>query len=90
MINIDSCLLESVDEKSLWLLMHLAKRMGANKTTWPSNKTLCADTKWTLPTLQKVKAHCIDSGLIQVTTRHNAETGQTTNEYKINTLFIQK
>lgn len=84
MINVDTRLLKQVDERQMWLLLHLAKRINIKgKICWPSNKTLCTDTGWHIEKLQAVKKSLITEGLIEVTARPDK-----TNIYKINSQKI--
>lgn len=69
MINIDTRLLDQVDEKELWLLLHLAKRFDSQKKCFPSNAVICKDAGWSLNTLQRVKQRLVDKGILNVTPR---------------------
>lgn len=84
MINIDDRLLAYVDANELYFLMHLAKRINPlNNSCWPSNKTLCKDTKWHIDKIQKVKKALMDRGLLVVSRRND-----NSNVYQIKTSHI--
>jgi len=84
MINIDDRLLAYVDANELYFLMHLAKRIRSNeKTCFPSNKTLCKDTKWNIDKVQKVKKVLMERGLLVVERRKD-----NSNVYRIRTNHI--
>lgn len=84
MINIDDRLLSYVDSNELFFLMHLAKRINPrDKSCWPSNKTLCKDTKWNIDKVQKVKKALMDRGLLVVERRKD-----NSNVYRIKTTHI--
>lgn len=83
MINIDTRLLPKVDEKELWFLIHIVKRIGVNGTCWPSNATICKDTGWHIDTVQKIKKSLDDKGLLKVRKR-----AQTSNVYKVMTDYL--
>jgi hypothetical protein len=84
MINIDDRLLSYVDSNEFWLLMQLAKRISSQKKVcWPSNKTLCKDTKWNIDKLQRVKKSLVDRGLLTVQRKRD-----NSNIYQIKTNHI--
>lgn len=83
MLNIDDRLLPKVDEAEMWLILHLAKRLGESFTTFPSNSTLLKDTGWHIEKLQRVKKSLVEKRIIKVKTRKN-----TSNLYTINSEFI--
>lgn len=89
MINIHDALLESLNEKELWLLIHLVKRINQDRVCWPSNKTILKDTKWKDErTLTAVKKGLIDKGIIIQSMRTRADGSQTSNEYTLMTELI--
>lgn len=83
MLNIDTRLLNEVNENELWLLCHIAKRIGKNRTCWPSNKRLCDETGWSINKLQKVKTALIKKGLVKVIPRVTNDGGQHSNAYQV-------
>lgn len=83
MINIDTRLLGKIDERELWFLIHIVKRIGPNGTCWPSNARLCEDTGWNIDKVQKVKASLMDKGLLKATARPNSS-----NVYKVMTEYL--
>ena len=89
MINVDDRLLTRLDEKEMWLLMHIVKRLGADGTCWPSNETLLADTGWKdIRTLRRVKKQLEDKGMMQQDARFNDKKEQRSNTYKVLTDMI--
>lgn len=89
MINIHDELLESLNEKELWLLIHLVKRINQDRVCWPSNKTILKDTKWKDErTLTAVKKGLIDKGILVQSMRTRADGSQTSNEYTLTTELI--
>jgi len=87
MINIDTRILPKVSSDEFWLLMNIVSRFNKKLICWPSNKTLCKDTRWSLKKLQRVKSQLIDKGLLVANIRYNLNS-QTSNEYQINTDLI--
>lgn len=83
MINIHSKLLSKVDDSEMWLLIHIANRIGMEMKCFPSNKTLMRDTGWKIDKLQRVKKSLAEKGLIEITERVNSS-----NLYTINTDLI--
>jgi len=84
MINIDTRLLDKVDENEAWLLLQLARRInGKEKLCWPSNKTLCKDTDWNIDKVQRVKKALMEKGLLEIIQRP-----ETSNIYKITTPYL--
>jgi hypothetical protein len=66
MLNIDTRLLNQVTESEMWLLLHLTKRLGRKMFCFPSNKTLCNDTGWSIDKLRDNKNSLIDKKIIRV------------------------
>ena len=89
MINLDDRLLPEINEKELWLLTHIVKRLNDKDAAFPSNETLCADTKWAINTLQVHKKTLIKKGILITEKRFKKEGGQTSNNYKIATKYIK-
>jgi hypothetical protein len=88
MINIDTRLIDTksssrINEKELWLLVHVAKRINMKNLCWPSNDLLLNDTGWHIEKLQSVKKSLVKKGLIEIFRR-----GDKSNVYKINTEFL--
>jgi uncharacterized phage protein (TIGR02220 family) len=88
MVNIDTRLVDrlhasSVNEKELWLLIHVVKRINVKRLCWPSNELLLEDTGWHIEKLQSVKKSLVKKGLLQIIRR-----GDKSNVYKINTEFL--
>ena len=70
MINLDTRVLELVNENELWLILHVAKRMQQNRmTAWPSLKTLCSDTKWSENALRKWRKSLCEKGFLSIEQR---------------------
>lgn len=89
MINVDDRLLTQLDEKEMWLLMHIVKRLGADGTCWPSNETLLNDTGWKdIRTLRRVKSQLEDKGMMRQDARYNDKNEQRSNTYKVLTDLI--
>lgn len=88
MINIDTRLLEKVDQNELWLLMHLAKRLNKDRTCWPSNRMLLRELGWSIDKLQKYKKALSDKGFLSVMGRKHPEGGQGSNKYLVKSEFI--
>ena len=84
MINVDTRILTKVTGDEYWLLTHLIKFLGTKESVWPSNKTLCRDTKWNIDKLQKIKKCLIDKGFITVEVKFN-----TSNVYRFHTKLIK-
>lgn len=87
MINIDDRILSEVDENQLFLLCAIAKHMGKNAKAWPSNKTLCETTRWSLNKLIRVKKSAIAAGLLTAEIRF-LQNAQTSNVYEVKTRRI--
>lgn len=87
MINIDDRILSKLDDSELWLIVHLAKRMGKEGHCWPSNKALLRETRWHIEKLQRVKKSLSDKRFLETTFRKN-EAGQTSNFYRLTTRMI--
>lgn len=88
-LNIDTRLLGGeVNESEFWLLTHIAKRIGKNRTCWPSNRTLIKDLGWGIEKLQKVKKSLSDKGFLDCIGRTNSAGRQTSNIYKVNIRWI--
>jgi len=87
MLNIHTKIFEVCDQDEFWLMCHIAKRIGSNMACFPSNKTLCKDTKWGMTKMQAVKKSCVSKGLISMSERKN-DNGQTSNLYKITNSFL--
>lgn len=89
MINVDDRLLSQLDEKEMWLLMHIVKRLGADGTCWPSNDTLMDDTGWKdIRTLRRVKKQLEEKGIMKQDARFNDKNEQRSNTYTVLTDLI--
>ena len=67
MINLDDRLLDEVNEKELWLICHLARRMRTKEQVcFPSNGQICTDTGWTENTVQAWKKSLLEKGILVV------------------------
>jgi hypothetical protein len=84
MINIDTRLLDELTADELWLICHIVKRFDERLICWPSNKTLCSDTKWSMKKMQGVKANLIEKGVL-ISKERFKEKSQSSNTYMINT-----
>ncbi len=87
MINIDDRLLAITDEKKLWLLMHIAKHMGNDMTSFPSKATLIKATGWGKNKLDRVLLGLKKDGTLKVFSRFIGGA-QVPNLYKIDTKLI--
>jgi hypothetical protein len=89
MLNVDDRILEKLDEKELWLLMHIVKRLNVDGTCWPSNETLLVDTRWRdIRTLRRVRKSLLEKGIIKQDNRYKETGEQTSNSYKVLTTLI--
>jgi len=88
MINIDDRLLEQCDESEFKLLCHIAKRVGEDKTAFPSNATLCADTGWHIDKMRLVKKRLVKKGFLKEEPRLDEHGRQTSNLITIVTPFL--
>jgi hypothetical protein len=90
MLNTDDRLLLSGDltGDEYLLLSLIALRVGKNKTAWPSNHSLCQQTKWTIKKLNREKKSLVTKGYLGVEPRYN-NNAQTSNLYKIKTPYIK-
>lgn len=85
-INIHSELAEMLNEKELYLLIHIIKRAGVKGAAWPSRETLMKETGWgSKHTLDNNLKSLIDKGIIEKTARYRADGGQTSNNYRVMT-----
>jgi hypothetical protein len=66
MLNLDSRILKGLDENEIYLTLHLANRLGKNKTCWPSNRTLEDDCGWHIEKIIRVKKSLESKGIISV------------------------
>jgi len=87
MINLHTDILSKVNADQLYLLCHIAKRIGKDMSCFPSNITLMEDTGWGRTKLKEQKQELVNSGLIKVTERTTA-SGQTSNLYTVTTDLI--
>ena len=86
MVNIDDSKIEGFTANELFLLIHIAKRMGADKTCFPSISTLMKDTGFSKPTLLKTKNSLIAKNAISCKQRANKKDGSwSSNLFKVTT-----
>jgi hypothetical protein len=83
MINIHTNLLTKVDENEMWLLIHIAKRLGKKMMCFPSNSTLMKDTGWGIDKLRDTKKSLVEKKLITIHQKKG-----TSNDYKVKTSLI--
>ena len=88
MINIDTRLLDMVDERELWLLMKIASHLNADRLCWPSNKTLIKATGWSENKMAAVKKSLIDKGILMSRNRYREDGSMTSNLYRVTTEYI--
>jgi hypothetical protein len=88
MINIDDRLLPMINEDELWLLLHIAKRMGKTLSCFPSMDKLIEDTQWSKNTVKKHRKALIEKEIITMRDRWVGEGKRTSNNYQINTPFV--
>lgn len=83
MLNIDTRLLELIDESEIWLLLHLAKRLGKQEeSVFPSNATLLAETGWHIEKLQRVKKSLEQKNILKIKQRKiKGQKQQSSNVY---------
>jgi len=86
-IHTDLISIQTIDENEFWLLMHIAKRIDANRACFPSNYTLRNDTGFGKEKLHKVKTALIAKGFMG--SEMQMQEGRfTSNLYTIKTPFI--
>jgi len=69
MINVDDRLLNELDESEMYLVLHIAKHMTANRmTAWPSIPTLAKACKWDERTVKTHRQSLIDKGFLSMKT----------------------
>lgn len=88
MINFHDDFLDVVDAREMKLAFHIAKYMGRNNFSFPSNETLCAKTGWSLNTIQKYKKQLESKDIIESFPRFKKDGSQTSNGYIIKTDMI--
>lgn len=88
MINIDTRLLESVNEKELWLLLVIAKRFDDKMSSFPSNETLMDETGWSKEKLKEVKNSLISKKILVVSDRFDKNGKQTSNLYSVKSKYL--
>jgi len=75
MINLDTRILEKMNESELFLILQIVKRMQQNRmTAWPSVETLCKDCNWDERTVKKWRKSLIDRGFLEM----NLKSGKPT------------
>lgn len=82
MINIDSRLLCDLSDSEFRLLCYLGSRMNKERITWPKNKTITSDLKWSTDKLQSVKKKLVDRKVIEISSGWDG-AAQTSNRYRI-------
>ena len=86
MINIDSRALEALNPNEMWLMLHIVKRINADRTAFPSKKTLLKDTGWkSEKTVNAAISGLIEKGMLQSIPRQREDGSQTSNLYRITT-----
>jgi hypothetical protein len=75
MININDKILDQLDEQELFLVLHIARHIGKSGVAWPGVKRLMMLTKWTKPTVLKVRGRLYDKAIVKPTKRVD-ETGR--------------
>jgi uncharacterized phage protein (TIGR02220 family) len=88
MINIDTRLLDLVDERELWLLMKIAAYLNADRLCWPSNKSLIKSTGWSENKMAAVKKSLIEKGILVCEKRYREDGSMTSNLYRVTTEYI--
>lgn len=86
MINLDDRLLDRLDDRQMWLLLHIVKRINKDGVCWPSMEQILKDTKWKDErTVKRVRDDLVGLGVIKVTSRMRQTGGQTSNLYSLET-----
>lgn len=89
MINLDDRIFDDVKKpEQMWLLLHLARRIGKNRDCWPKNFTLAKDCGWSENTVQKYKKQLRELNLLTVQKRF-VNKKQAANSYLVNTSNIK-
>jgi len=89
MINLDDRIFEDVKKpEHMWLLLHIARRIGKNRDCWPKNFTLAKDCNWSENTVQKYKKQLKELGLLTIEKRF-VNNKQAANSYLVNTPDIK-
>jgi len=89
MINIDSKIINSLNESELYLFAIL---LNYGKESHPKNEVLKAKTGWAMNKLQATKKSLVDKGLLKVVSRYIGAEGKrvNSNEYRITTRLASK
>jgi hypothetical protein len=67
MLNIDDRLLSDLDESEMYLVLHIAKFMTANRmTAWPSLETLSKNCNWDERTVKKHRQSLVLKGYLEM------------------------
>lgn len=88
MINLETTLLDKVNPQELFLLCHIAKRMGRELTCFPCMDTLIKDTGFSRNTLKKHRKSLLEKDLIEMSYRNTKSGKQGSNLYQIKTPLI--
>lgn len=89
MININDQILSLLDEKEYWLLCHIAKRINADASCWPSLETLKNDTGWAdRRTVKKYIGQLVEKGVISKQERRGKDGSQLSNKYIVTSPMI--
>lgn len=73
MINLDTRIIDELDECEMHFILKIAKRMKHNRmTAWPSLETLCKDCKWSPNTVRAVRKRLVERGFLVVQHREGA------------------
>ena len=86
MINLDDRLLDRLDDRQMWLLLHIVKRINRDGVCWPSMGQILKDTKWKDErTVKRVRDELVEMKIIKVSTRMKQTGGQTSNLFSLET-----
>jgi len=89
MLNIDDRLLDQTTSDELFLMLHISRYMNASDfKAFPSLATLCKKTGFSKPHVIKVKNACIEKGLLSCEKMVRENNGFASNEYTIETDYI--
>ena len=70
MVNVDDRLIDSLNEKELYMLLKIARRMRVYRmSAWPSIETLAIDCNWDIKKARLVRKNLLDKKLVSMEDR---------------------